>query len=410
VRAKICTLRGVFVAAGAALLVTVGFAVPAQAEGKAATRGTQPAGAVPGGFASWSDLFEVQEQLHNAAARVVGADRSGYAGVVVSAPQREVRVYWKGQVPAATRALAGRLGVTVRFLPARYTERDLVAEAQRIAADPRVGTAAAKPDGSGLAVTVVPGARAGRTDLLGSARMPMTVSTGQRPAPLFSRQDDIPLFWGGSRYNSPVGGCSNGFALSVPGAPNVFEISAGHCGSDGQGVTIPGQPAPTGGILADVDARDTLVIQYPAGLGGAIYNGPFDSSTGVAVGGAVPDFVGELVCTGGASSGEHCGIPVLAVNAFVNIGIVIGPQTIAAYPDAQCAAAPGDSGGPVYSYRSDGRVDGRGTVSAGQTGTAVCPGVVPNGSSVVTYAPLLRPPGDAQIGSLQFYGVGILTA
>jgi hypothetical protein len=35
--------------------------------------------------------------------------------------------------------------------------------------------------------------------------------------------------------------------------------------------------------------------------------------------------------------------------------------------------------------------------------------VVPNGSNVVFYAPLLRPAGDPQIGALQFYGVGILT-
>src|SRR6185503_236302 len=126
--------------------------------------------------------------------------------------------------------------------------------------------------GSGLAVTVVAGARAGRTDLLGSARTPVTVSVGPRPSGLFSRQNDIPFFWGGSRYNSPVGGCSNGFALSVPGSANVFEISAGHCGANGNGVVIPGQPNPTGTVLADVDARDTLAIQYPAGVAGAIYN------------------------------------------------------------------------------------------------------------------------------------------
>jgi hypothetical protein len=402
-------LRGAFAAVSTALLVTVGLTTTAHADGKAASPATGPTGAAPSGFANWAELFAVQDKLHAAASQLLAADRNGYAGVVVSAASRELQVYWKGQVPASTQAAAGRLGVTVRFRPARFTEQELAAEAQRLAADPRVASVAAKADGSGLAVTVVAGARAGRTDLLATARMPLAVSTGQRPTGLFSRQDDIPFFWGGSRYNSPVGGCSNGFALSVPGSANVFEISAGHCGADGNGVVVPGQPNPTGTVLADFDPRDTLAIQYPGGVAGAIYNGPFNSGTGVGVGGAVPDFVGELVCTGGASSGEHCGIQVQAVDVFVNIGIVIGPETFAALPAGLCAAAPGDSGGPVYSYRPDGRVDARGTVSAGQTGTATCPGVVPNGSNVVFYAPLLRPAGDPQIGALQFYGVGILT-
>jgi hypothetical protein len=365
---------------------------------------------VPGGFKTWTELFSVQDQLNAAANQILAANGDGYGGIVASPVNRELRVSWKGDVPASVRGAAARSGVPVTFQPARFTQRELAAEAQRVAADPRVATAAPKVDGSGLEVTVTTNLRrSDQFDILGTSRLPATVTNGQRPQGLFSRQNDIPLFWGGSRYNSPVGGCSNGFALSVPGAPNIYEISAGHCGSNGDGATIPGQPSPTGTIVGDVDARDTLAIRYPAGLFGAIYNGPFNSSTGVVVGGAVSDFVGNFVCTGGASSGEHCNVQVQAVDQFVNIGYVIGPETFGAAPAGQCAAAPGDSGGPAYSYRPDGRVDARGTISAGVLGTAACPGVAPNGSSVVWYAPLLRPPGDAQIGSLQFYGVGILT-
>jgi len=129
----------------------------------------------------------------------------------------------------------------------------------------------------------------------------------------------------------------------------------------------------------------------------------------VGVGGVVADFVSNFICTGGASSGEHCGIQVPTVNEFVNVGHVIWPETRAALPAGQCAVAPGDSDRPAYSYRSDGRVDARGTNSAGIIGTATCPGDVPNGSNTVWYAPLLWPTGDPQIGSLQHYGVGILS-
>src|SRR5262249_24811421 len=125
-------------------------------------------------------------------------------------------------------------------------------------------TSAPKADGSGLEVTVTTPQRTG-TDAMDTARVPLSVTNGQRPQNMYSRQNDVPLFWGGSRYNSPVGGCSNGFALSVPGSANVYEICAGHCGDNGQGASIPGQPSPTGTITADNNARDTLAINYPAG-------------------------------------------------------------------------------------------------------------------------------------------------
>lgn len=409
-------MPGLLAVVSVALLATAALATPAAAGAKSPSLSTGPAAeAVPGGFATWAQLFSMQDRLNAAANQILATDSTGYAGSVAAPQSRQLQVYWKGAVPATVTSLAGRLDVPVSFLPARFTQRELVAEAQRLAADARVATTAPKVDGSGVEVTVTAG-EAGKsptagprtgTDVLGSARVPLTITTGQRPENMFSRQNDIPAFWGGSRYNSPVGGCSNGFAINQ--APIIYEISAGHCGSNGQAANIPGQPTPTGIIERDNNPRDTLIIRYSAGVAGAIYNGPWNSATGVGVGGAVSDFVGNLICTGGASSGEHCNIPVQAVNEFVNVGYIIGPETRAALPSGQCAVAPGDSGGPAYSYRSDGRVNARGTISAGITGTANCPGVVPNGSSTVWYAPLLRPAGDPQIGSLQFYGVGILT-
>lgn len=159
--------------------------------------------------------------------------------------------------------------------------------------------------------------------------------------------------------------------------------------------------------------RDTLWIRYPNGVTGTIYTGPFNSNTTASVASATSDFVGDLVATGGASSGEHLNIPVQAVDVFIAVGGIpcasVGPLTRAGYPNAQCAVAPGDSGGPVYSYSGSGAVIARGTITAGTAAvTAMCPGVSPNGSNTVWYAPLLRPTGDPQIGSLQFYRVGIL--
>ncbi len=50
----------------------------------------------------------------------------------------------------------------------------------------------------------------------------------------------------------------------------------------------------------------------------------------------------------------------------------------------------------------------RGTITGGNSGAATCPGLVSNGGREVLYAPLVRPSGDPQIGSLSFYGAILL--
>ncbi|MDH6464641.1 hypothetical protein M2302_004842 [Micromonospora sp. A200] len=398
-------MRRTIFALAAAIVATGAIGTPAVADGKPVTPSAQPAEAVPGGFSSWRELFSVQERLNSAADEIMAARGDGFAGVVAAPEDRKLTVYWKGQVPGSVRDLAKRLAVPVKFKPARFHQREMVAEAQRLATDPRAVSVAAKVDGSGLAVTVTGRApAAGKQDVLRTARLPLSLSTASRPT-LLNRQNDFAPYWGGGRYYAS-GGCSTGFGVYWNDARQI--LSAGHCGSNGQVAYDGGGPTNTmGPIINDNNPRDTLMIRVAAG--GRIYTGPYNAASSIGVGGAVSDYVGNYVCTGGASSGEHCSIRVSVVNQFVNVGYVIGPVAQANHVTAgACAAAPGDSGGPVYSYRSDGRVDARGTISAGATGTAVCPGVVANGSSTVWYAPLLRPVGDAQIGSLTYHGASLI--
>jgi hypothetical protein len=371
---------------------------------------SQPSTGVPAGFASWDAVYAYQDRLNAAAKDILAAD-GGNASIVASPQNRQLRVYWHGAVPTAVRQLAAKADVPVVFLPAAYPFSELVAEAQRLAADPRVGQVAPKADGSGLSVSVTTDrVQQDATDLLRTSKIPLTITVEPRPQAMFSRQDDTPFFWGGSRYFSPIGGCSNGFSLKIFLQPNAFMLSAGHCAENGQPINIPLQPAPTGTALAKNLCRDTLVINYPAGTAGAIYSGGPNSSSGLGVVDVASDFVGNLISTGGATSGEHPGLLVTAVNVFAAIGGIpcstVGPLTVAVHPLGQCAVAPGDSGGPAYSP-SGGGVMARGTITAGNVGAAICPapggGTVAGGNQVL-YAPLLRPPGDPQRGSLQFYG------
>jgi hypothetical protein len=394
------------------MLAAVAIATPAIADQKTPMPSTaKPPGAVPDGFTSWDELYAFQTRLHAAAERILAAGGAGNASLVAGLENHELRVYWHGEVPASVRKLAGGLDVPVVFLPAQFTHSELVNQAQRLASDGRVIEAAPKPDGSGLAVTVTAQLRqTDRTGLQATTRVPLTVTASTRPQQMYNRQADVPLFWGGSRYNTPVGGCSNGFSIQAPSDPNIVMISAGHCGNDLDAANIPGWGT-HGVIHVKNGCRDTLLIYYPDGVAPNIYTGAPDSSSTAVLSGATFDLVGDLVDTGGASSGEHFNIRVQAVDLFTAIDgnpcASVGPLTRASTGSATCAVAPGDSGGPVYT-RTGANAVGRGTITAGNLGSANCPGEFPVGANTVWYAPLVRPAGDPQIGSLAFYNSTIM--
>jgi hypothetical protein len=388
----------------------------------------QPGDAVPGGFASWNELYAYQERLNAAAERITVAS-GGSAGVVASPINRELRVYWNGVVPSAVRTLAGGLGFPVVFESARYSQRLLAEQAQKMIGQPGVVVASPKADGSGLALTVEPTAGVARGAKVGAAvaagelqaksPVALTVTVGERPRSMAGRQADTRPFKGGARFTSSVGTCSTGLTIRS-GAFDVM-LTAGHCGSNNESISVPGQPSPAGIMLAKSPCRDTAVIDFGGGQGQVglnVYTGPFNASTSSPVFSAAPDFVGNLVITGGASSGQHNNVQVAFVNTFVAIGgnpcASVGPLTgagLSQIPTPQCAVAPGDSGGPVYTTTLFfGLLIARGTITASAGGTAQCPGPEPTGGTFVWYAPLLRPAGDAQVGSLNFHTASRPTA
>lgn len=383
-----------------------------------ATSRPAPSGPVPTGFANWPGVYAFQARLNAAAEQIVAADGTGRASIVAAPANRELRVYWPGRVPRAMRTVATRLDVPVVFQPARFSHTTLVAQAQRLASDPRVAQAAPQADGSGLAVTVTTSsALTERASLQADATVPISVTVGERPRALFNRQADVPRFYGGSAYESgsPLAiGCTNGFRFRFGDTYRM--VTAEHCVAPGAAVRISGQPNPAGTVTTVTACRDTALIDYPGGIDPRIYTGPSDSNQAADILGATPDFVGNLVDTGGATSGEHFNIPVQAVDVFIKLSSgscgtnAHGPFIKAGYPTAQCAVASGDSGGPVYSYvAGTNSVLARGTISAG-SGTANCPNGGTTGANTVFYAPLFRPANNRQVGSLDFYRAAPPTA
>jgi hypothetical protein len=225
----------------------------------AAVAGPVTVDAVPAGFASWGEVYALQNRLNAAADRIESTDGAGNASIVANPLDRELRVYWKGEVPVALRTLAGGLGVPVKFLAASFTHRELVEEAKRLAGVAGVAEAAPQTNGDGLAVTVVEAVgTTARASLQSATRLPLTVTTGEMPRQLSSRQLDVPPFSGGSAYDA--NNCSNGYAVQVAGSPNVHMLTAGHCAENGDPVILTGQPVPTGTFTHKNICRDTAMI------------------------------------------------------------------------------------------------------------------------------------------------------
>ncbi|MEV0398226.1 hypothetical protein [Polymorphospora rubra] len=386
------------VAAGVVVLVAASLTSPTSAasavDAKPVPTGAGPTGAVPGGFATWSELIEVQTRLNAAADKVEAAKNTGFAGIVAAPENRELRVYWKGDAGTSVRSLVADLNrdVPVRLLPARFSEAELASAARGLTSVPNVVNAIPKVDGSGIQLTVSGGdsARAGAARAVRDSTVPVTVVAGEKPVATYNRQADVPLYVGGSRFRSPIGECTTGFAIFL--GSNSAMLTAGHCGENGQSA-YTGAGVWLGSIHSKNTCQDTMIISaYSAGR---IYTGDPYSGNRVAVGGAASNRVGNWITTSGATSGERNSVQVTATGLLTTVdGIpcgMVGPLIQARHTGGQCAVAPGDSGGPVIAYRTDGKVNALGTITAGSDPVpdSACPGTIHTpGYNYVYYAPI----------------------
>ncbi|MFG1878441.1 hypothetical protein ACGFIV_26695 [Sphaerisporangium sp. NPDC049003] len=349
------------------------------------TQAIEQPGKVPGGFASWKELLATQEKLVKAADRITAAAKeqggSGYAGVIAAPENHELRVYWKGGTPKRIAGLVGELrrDVPISLLPAQYSARELEREMARLIrrSSDVITSIAAKPDGSGLAVTGADlnATRSGITD----SAVPVTVEAGVRPI-LTTRWNDSPPWWGGGAWNSPGGGCSTGFAVTYGGVNRV--LSAGHCGAIGNTATDPTGEV-IGGITQDDNTRDVLLIQ--AASQGYVFNNNVGSTSpefANPVVGTSSSYVGLWVCTSGAYSGTNCSIQVQQVGVTINVGYLITGTVRAEQSAHTNAVGQGDSGGSVevVNPANTAQVFAAGVNTAIDGGTAVtCTGYVTSG-------------------------------
>ncbi|GAA2389959.1 hypothetical protein GCM10010404_53980 [Nonomuraea africana] len=190
-------------------------------------------------------------------------------------------------------------------------------------------------------------------------------------------------FYGGARIDTSVGYCTNAFSWRYGGYQAM--ITAGHCTSlngsvstlvEYQGTVVKDTwNNRTGTVYIDGQSTyrgDLSLIRLAGGKTSAprIYVGSSTSGSSRAVAGMWsrrPDY-GDQYCTGGSTAGELCGwkVNALRINVRYSDGTYARNMT-RGYKQGQCTRG-GDSGGPIYTVNSAGKVVAKGVHSGGGGG------------------------------------------
>jgi hypothetical protein len=341
--------------------------------------------------------------VSDAAAKIRAlAAGDGYTTILPDRGKNRLTVLWKAPLPKEVAALDGTeldgFGIDVRS--AQYSQADLLSLSDRLLEASRAGTvpsiigAKGNDDASGLIVEASATTLAKVSsevlskDLSSIVDAPVEVRVGEKPVVPTSRQNDSDPWYGGGMMEAPGFNppddlnpylfCSTGFAAVTSGSFGRL-LSARHCDTD-DGIVCDRawkdghhDPLTDGG--ADVDCHqtnDTLLIDPIGGTDGWVHGGPWDATSSNSryhlkvAGDASPVYL-QKVCSSGANSGEHCNLQVADSTLF---SWNCGPGTChgwrAQNPNStKVAVVGGDSGGPVYMNRDDGRVGARGIIYGG---------------------------------------------
>lgn len=311
---------------------------------------------------------------------------SGYVGSIDDLPNKATTIMWHGartRLLAAVIAEGARRGIRVSVQPRRYSLQQLEAavdaiwqqEAEGVWAGFKISTIEAvgavedglTVTGSHTSATTAAAARA-RPLPAAVNGIPVQVKPGAATTAQVGRTNDFAPFYGGGFMISPStnGLCSNGFTVKINGVART--TTARHCWPDDyQSRDASGTTHQYG---AGVAAADGVRALSSAGMPYIFRGRPDQTGIVSPVRGTAAPGINMLICTSGGNSGEHCNIKISSL--FVSWNDGAGPiwtmqgdqQTPGAITSMQ-----GDSGGPVFTAGSDGRVRAVGMIQAGVQGT-----------------------------------------
>lgn len=312
----------------------------------------------------------------------------GYGAVVTDQGAGTIGLVWRTPVPEAVRAVHKTVidGFTIDVRESKYSEEDLLRAGDELrtlgvqsGALP-INRITMAEDLSGLIVSVTPETllKAATKDVAELrptfqelTRTPITsVKVQAASSPRAGRQDDAdPWSAGGmtklSSWTPTIPGiriCTIGFSVVTPGGAGRM-LGARHCASSADTAFRNGAMTPmsAGGTQTTLGPDDSLLIDPLGGTAPYTFRGTFPSTSRLKIAGYSRPFNGDILCTSGANSGEHCNMEVVSV-ALENEACPPAPNQAAGTnchvwhavsATGGVGSVQGDSGGPVYKDRAD---------------------------------------------------------
>jgi len=324
----------------------------------------------------------------------------GFAGVTIEVELCQIDVYWDGPLPPPVASVVESLrptAIVISHTEPRHTHAELTAVAAELFDSPYRGEQAGvdvtlvsvRPEGTHVEVGVWPLTSVPPADPMQAAAqaqqlwsdLPVAV-VAEPPAPTASRWDDSSPWAAGARHRVPGGGvCSTGWPMGTA-AGSRYILTAAHCAQapygtavrNGSGTRVIGTIE---GFTAGIDAA-LIEVTAPGRVTALTWDGEVhdvvapigvndDPESTAEIDDWDGTFVGQRLCTSGASTGEHCRIRVDAndVSYTNTLGWRVRMSARARQLDGRVAAGRGDSGGPAYSLTAGGtRVVAVGMIAA----------------------------------------------
>jgi len=303
-----------------------------------------------------------------------------YAGVALDAAADHLTLYTKDVVRGAQQVADARAQqapgtpstTTVEVKASKYSRTELEAARDTLWGQTSAGNAgvsiyvvAASGDGSGLRVTTNDASLAKQwlTSLDSKAQPPadVTFETGDAPVPADRYASTAPYF-GGSYLRNSVTGCTSAFGIAIDS--ETYLVTAAHCFALNTGVWN-GKKVGIGYVSAHNWITDSAVIAVNATWRVWVTN---DQAATNGNAGSV--YLNEQICQSGWSTSHTCNLHVVDTNVrwtFKDPPMAVeGAEACA--PSGQIGLRSGDSGGPVYVGRTDGKLTSLGLASGGPTG------------------------------------------
>jgi hypothetical protein len=299
----------------------------------------------------------------------------GFAGGRFEPDGLTVRIFWAGDPPVELSKVAAKHTsasvMTVTRVPLDRPQfvaaaRRLVDEATR--AGIQVVSAGRTPDVLGTRVRLEGSATEAEKDTLQGLGATEILEGEGALIPLASRHADLfPYYGGGVMTGGPGYYCSTGWAVYKADNSKAM-VTAQHCGTNRNWATW-GSPAGGSGnsnnyYVGSSDSGHALtdsMLITGGGYTGAVFVGPWNSTSGRFLNDAVDPPLWSFICAEGGMSGEVCNGRVEDVDQVGPKGG--GPGFYARSSDGVTAlAGKGDSGSPAIAF-DGGRVVLRGLLS-----------------------------------------------